>query len=368
MRCPGCGNEMSVDEAFCGQCGMPNRPSTRPAQASSSAPRSPFPVSQAGIAPGNSRQQNGFHQDATEAMSVLPGTPGYPPQGQPGFGNIPQSGQGQYMPPTQPRQTPTNYSNASYVPPLATGQRYYNNYNKVAPQKRSNSALVILVSLCVVIVLIAAIALGTLFFLRHQATANLPSGAAITTPTPVLVATTAATPTVDMTTPTPVMSPTPAITPTPAPDPNFLWCDSTCTNNGFLVEYPQGWQQNTTPNVPGAVFVNPQQADVYAAFKAAGVVNDTASNIVASDMQINYGTKDGYTPGQPQTPTTTISGETWAIAVSTYQLNGQQERVMVYGTVHQGKAYIIELEAANAQFDSINSQFFNTMLGKFQFQ
>lgn len=368
MRCPGCGNEMSMEEAFCGQCGMPSRPPVRPAQASSGTPRSPFPLSQAGIAPSNSQPQNGFHQDATEAMSVLPETPGYSPQSRQNFGNLPPSGQRQYAPLPQPGQT-ANYGNASYAPPLATGQRYYNNYSKVAPQKSSNSALVILVSLCVVIVLIAAIALGTLFFLRHQTATNSSSSAVIATPTLVpTLAAAAATPTVAMTTPTPVASPTPAMTPTPAPDPNFLWCDTTCTNNGFLVEYPQGWQQNTTPNVPGAVFVNPQQPDVYAAFKAPGLVNDTASNIVASDMQINYGTKEGYTPGQPQTPTTTISGETWAIAVSTYQLNGQQERVMVYGTVHQGKAYVIELEAANAQFDSINSQFFSTMLAKFQFQ
>jgi hypothetical protein len=40
----------------------------------------------------------------------------------------------------------------------------------------------------------------------------------------------------------------------------------------------------------------------------------------------------------------------------------------VYATVHQGKAYIIELQAPDAQFDSANTQYFEAMLGRFQFQ
>jgi hypothetical protein len=392
MKCPTCGNEVSSEEAFCGQCGTPNRPAARPTErASTPAPRnaplgsyntnnvssnvynqqrSPFPTSQPGFSASAPGQQNGFYQDATEAMSSLPNSPAvYPPSySQSGVSNPSQAGQ--YG--VQRQALPTNnYGSSSYQPPLITGQQYdYGNRGKLKPpQKRSNSAAVILISLCVVIVLIAAIGLGTLWYLKYQANTSASNSAVSTAATPTLaptsVATVAPTPTVDMTTPTP----TAIVTPTPSPDPNFLWCDATCTSNGFLVEYPESWQISPTTNVPGALFTNPAQPDVYAAFKAPGPTDATsASTLVANDLQTNYGMKDGYTVVPPPTPTTTIDGETWAVAVATYQLNGQKERVTAYGIVHQGKAYIIELEATDSQFDSLNMQFFNTMLGKFQFQ
>src|SRR5258708_33786276 len=30
MKCPNCGNELSADEVFCGQCGTPNMPAPKP--------------------------------------------------------------------------------------------------------------------------------------------------------------------------------------------------------------------------------------------------------------------------------------------------------------------------------------------------
>jgi hypothetical protein len=53
--------------------------------------------------------------------------------------------------------------------------------------------------------------------------------------------------------------------------------------------------------------------------------------------------------------------------VAYYQTDTQRERVVVYATVHQGKAYIIELEAPDPQFDGINAQYFGYILNKFQF-
>ncbi len=72
------------------------------------------------------------------------------------------------------------------------------------------------------------------------------------------------------------------------------------------------------------------------------------------------------------TPTTssnaTIGGENWTYQIAYYQSNGQTERIEVYATLYQGKAYIIELQAPDAQFDAANTQYFESMLGRFQFQ
>jgi len=81
----------------------------------------------------------------------------------------------------------------------------------------------------------------------------------------------------------------------------------------------------------------------------------------------NFSSQPGYTA-----PTTssdaTIGGENWSYQIAYYQLNGQTTRVEVYATVHQGKAYIIELQAIDANFDTVNTQYFEIMLARFQFQ
>src|SRR5207302_2183249 len=135
MRCPKCGNEVSQDEAFCGQCGTSTLPQAHPTEMvytppqrsgllNSYNPNNPnnnnmpsIPVSppnaynsgmfpppqtynpnaggaitpnQQAVRPLNQPQQPGFYQDATEAMSVMPGSDGqdfqtgYPQQGPPG--------------------------------------------------------------------------------------------------------------------------------------------------------------------------------------------------------------------------------------------------------------------------------------------
>src|ERR1700730_12061865 len=124
MRCPKCGNEVSQDEAFCGQCGTPVTPAGQ-ASEMVQAPRSgllntynpnkpsipPFPLAPPNAgrnelgpymlspAPGASQippnqpptlrspgpqQQTNFYQDATEAISSVPNNtypPNYPQQG-----------------------------------------------------------------------------------------------------------------------------------------------------------------------------------------------------------------------------------------------------------------------------------------------
>src|SRR5947209_17557641 len=116
MICPTCGNEISQDEVFCGQCGTPGTSSVKPTEmvqtpppyngllnsgyntqlpstagaftAGTQPPSQPlgtFPPhpNQSAIRPVGPQQQSGFYQDATEAMSVMPNSgqnypPGYP--------------------------------------------------------------------------------------------------------------------------------------------------------------------------------------------------------------------------------------------------------------------------------------------------
>ncbi len=437
MKCSRCGNEVSPEEAFCGQCGAPmrqaaaptemiNTPSPRPGypgayQATGrpnipNAPNTSFPPSssiyQRGMPPGTPMgavnmpyggiqspfpqtpasmtagpgQQNEFYQDATEAMSSLPpGSPNYPtaatsyPQGQQSFISAGQpNGQNMYG-----TATPSPYMTGRLNPQQGydSGPTYDNTHGSVMPPRsQPNNTLLIVAIMCLVFVLISVVALGTFFILKghtgNTAGPNTNNGGStivktpITTPSPA--ATLAPSPSVT-TSPTPSATatgtpttPTPVASPTPAPDPGFAWCSTVCTNNNFMVEYPQSWQAGPATGAPGMQFTSPNEADIYAAFKALGASQSTASTIAMNDLQTYYASQPGYTVTQPGS-TATISGETWFNATATYQLNGQTERIIVYAIIHQGNAYTIDLQAPDSQFDTINAQYFNVMLSKYQF-
>jgi len=133
------------------------------------------------------------------------------------------------------------------------------------------------------------------------------------------------------------------------------------------MEYPGTWPIGVPANANGVQFTNPAQPDQYVALKAIGPTTSSASDLVKADLQANFATKPGYVP-PTASAISTISGETWIDATAHYQISAtQQERTIVYATVHQGKAYIIELQAAEPQFDALNTQYFINMLGKFQF-
>ena len=227
-------------------------------------------------------------------------------------------------------------------------------------QKDQGHAVILVVSICLVVILISAIGFATIFFVKGQDNAqqaNQPKTTPTLAPTP-------------SPSPTPTQAPTPPPSPTvaatPPPDSGFLWCGPVCINYGFTTEYPQNWQPGAVSNASGIQFANPDQADQFGAFKALGPTTASASDLVASDLQTNFAPKPNFTP-PAATSTATISGETWIAAVAYYQTDTQKERVQVYATVHQGKGYIIELQAPDEQFDALNAQFFTNMLGKFQF-
>src|SRR5205807_10192300 len=112
----------------------------------------------------------------------------------------------------------------------------------------------------------------------------------------------------------------------------------------------------------------PSDSTEFPAFKTPRVTTMTAGHLVNNDLN-NFSSQQGYTAPTP-TPssTATIGGENWSYQIAYYHLNSQTVRIEVYATIHQGKAYIIELQALDSQFDAVNTQYFERMLVRFQFQ
>jgi zinc-ribbon domain len=402
MKCPNCGNELDPNEVFCGQCGAPTRPTGLPTEMVQTPPaRSgqlnnpystqvapgtgtynagpPSPSYQVGALPPNAnqstirpsgpQQQSEFYGDATEAMSIMPNnTPGYstgyPQHGYTGMsaqGGAPVAGQygqsvqaGNYAPPNFPQ-----------APIYQTGQAYGSRPGMTPPPKRNNNVVMVIAIICLACAIIAVSAFGILYLVHKNNTKTA------FTPTPTVTATTAPSPS-----PTPSLTPSPTVTPSPTqtvtpsptvtPDTGFSFCDTPCTTNGFQVESPNGWLQ-TTPDATTVKFDNPAQIDVYAIFRTPGATSANATTLINTDLTNNYASNPGYT-APTSTSSATISGESWTSAIATYQLNGATERIEVYATVHQGKAYMIEQQAPDAQFDTVNTSNFQIMLNRFQFQ
>ncbi len=396
MRCPNCSNEISLEETFCGQCGTPIVLSAKPFNSAhrqgllsreyygGSSPASD--TSRPGIIPSSnnpaptmspgSQQQYGFYQDPTQAMSVSPSqqVQGYQTQyaqqhsGNPVDSNR-YSGTGQYTPQMQPFQSGSDTATmnpTTQSSPNGQGYGMPPGFTPPPQQKRSNTALIIL-SVCIAVALIAIVAFGASFFI-HNNTVNKErlshqNATATSIPTPTLAPSPSPT-----AAPSPTPSPTPILTPTSTPDTGFTFCNNICTSNGFSVEYPSTWSQSPTTDSTGTQFTNPSQADEYASFKTPGMTTMNAGQLVNNDLN-NFSSQPGYNAPTP-TPSSnaTIGGENWSYQIAYYQLNGQTTRVEVYATVHQGKAYIIELQAIDTNFEMVNTQYFERMLAIFQFQ
>lgn len=381
MRCPACGNEVHREEAFCGQCGTPTaqQPYHQGMQASQSLQSPPQYAFSGPVQPSSSNQtplvspsyqQSDFYQNATEAVSVLPARQHYPTQsyqaGYPGNSAAPQYSH-YYNSHVQGQQAfqSEQYVGPGYQQPVfSTGQTYaYGSRGKITPppQKQQHGVLVVVICTCVVITLIAVIGVGILYLTRthNNAKTSVAQPTVVATATPATI------------TPTPMPSPTvgatPTLVPTPAPDANFTWCDQTCVMNGFLTEYPNGWQEGPATNASGVQFTHPTEQDMFTSLKALGATTSTAEQLLTSDFQTNFASKgtDVTPPGQPTT--TTIGGETWITSTAYYQTT-VRERLQIFAVVHQGKGYIIELQAPDTQFDATNTQFFVNIIGRFQFQ
>src|SRR6266702_642330 len=349
MRCPNCSNEISLEETFCGQCGTPVILSAKPVDpaslqgllssgyysVASSPPNNLPPMLSSGT-----QQQNGFYQDPTQAMPVLPSNQvqSYPtmyPQQNYESSSIPAdySGTGQYTPQMQHFQS-GNFTGTIYPPTQSfpTGQGYGMppGFTPPPPKQCSNLALII-ISICLTLVIATIFAFGAAYLLRNKAPDNTQTSNQHAAPTsiPTSTPTTAPSPS-----PTPSPTPTPTLTPTPTPDPGFTMCDTTCTSNGFSVEYPGAWLQKPTSDSTGTQFANPSQLDEFAAFKTPGITTMNAGQLVNSDLN-NFSSQPGYIAPTP-TPSSnaTIGGENWSYQIAYYQSSVQIVRIEVYATVH----------------------------------
>lgn len=394
MKCLNCGNELDQDEVFCGQCGVQNTTPAQPTEMMQQAPgprsgllsdayrsgtfapnqaNPPFSHTQT---PGTQQstihqpphQSGGFYQDATEAVSIIPGTPaGYPsPYPQQGLGGGSPAGgynnPGQFGTQTQQQFLSGSYSNPNFSP-THTGfpASQFGQGAGMAPQTQKRTNVVMIVGIvCLVFAIIMVGIFGVIYAMRsgnNQQPATTPVAQVTATSVPSPTPTPTPSPTA-----TPLPSPTPAATPTPVPDGNFSWCTS-CTQGGYLIEYPNGWSQSATQDQQGTQFTNAAQADTYAAVKTPG--GGTATDLLAADTG-EFSSQPGF-QGPQGTQNTTIGGTNWSYQTISYQSNGQPEQVNVYATVYQGKGYVIELQAQQDQFGSAYGQYFSPMLTRFQF-
>ena len=410
MKCPRCGNEVSSEEAFCGQCGTPNvAPQALPTEMVHTPPPgngrptpyvnngnagmqnpygAPPSVNRQGVSfspasssqsmpPAPSNQQTGFYQDATEAMSLPPRIPnmGYPPQPlypvTPPSGTYPPQGTQYGGFPSQPAQVPPlqtgNYAGQPYSqqPMMQGGQEYRN--VPTPPRKQQNGAIIFIVSICLVVALLSVVGVGTLYVLRNRNAAPKDTQTPGIAPTATTVPTEAPTPTATVApTATTAPTPTPTTIPTATPVTGFAYCGLLCETNGFSTQYPLGWSAASLTAVAGVQFLNPAATEQSATFKTPGATTSSPNDLVANDLQQNFATNSGYTVVTP-TSTASIGGETWFEEVITYQGTGSQiEQVEVYANVHQGKAYILELQASQDQFTAVTPNFV-TIKNQFQF-
>ena len=383
----------------------PYESSLPPAQSTQSQQKGygtrPFPANTRPVSPQTGsfgpQQQGDFYQDATEAISSLPSIPqqGYVPGG--------YSGQ-----PTFPTTPPNSYQTMGAGPTQYGGQSGQYGFTgqqglqgpptppfqsqgitRPAPsssQRQPGTAGIVIISILLALALIAIIGFGTLYFVRSHtanqqagqhaaaraatATASADNANANATTTADANATSTAiavaTPTIAPTATT-APSPTPTIVPTATPDANFTYCGQPCIANGYQTEYPSGWNQLSSGDGLSIQFINPAQADEFITFRTPQTAANSASDVVANDLQTYYGNKSGYILS-PQSSSATISGETWIESNATYQGDTQKERIEVFGTIHAGKSYVIELQAPDAQFDQVNAQYFVNVTGRFQFQ
>lgn len=393
MKCQNCGNELGQDEVFCGQCGTQNALPAQPTEMmqapspgnsllgdgyrnrsgafSPNQSNSPFPAENM-PAPHQSmlrqapQQSSGFYQDATQAVSLVPGTPANYPQSpypQQGFngGSMPggYNNSGQFG--TQQPFLTGNYSNPNFPPTqmggYPAGQFGSGNYGSgtTAPAQKRNNVVMVVGIVCLVFAIITVGIFGAIFALRGGGN-NQPAA------TPIVQAT--ATPTPSPTpSPTPTPTPTATVAPTPAPDANFSWC-TTCAQSGYMIEFPNGWSQGTTQDQQGTQFSDTSQTDIYAAVKTPSG-GSSATDLLTADTT-EFSSQPGYV-GPQATQSATIGGTNWTYQTISYQANGQTEQVNIYATVNQGKGYIIELQAEAAQFSTIYTQYFTPMLTRFQF-
>jgi hypothetical protein len=259
-----------------------------------------------------------------------------------------------------------NYSGQQYPAAYPSSAGYGPRPGPTPPPRQRGSAVLVIAIICLGLAIISFGAFGVLYVLHK----NQPI--AQTTPTPAITATTVPGPTPSPTpSPSPTMtpSPTPTVSPTPSvppADPGFAYCTDPCAARGFVTEFPQGWLQSS-PDTATVIFNSPTQNDVLATFRTPGPSTDTADVLVTNDLNAHYATQPGYVV-TTTFANRTIGGVSWTYEVATFQNSGVTEQVYVYATISSNNAYIIELQAPQQQYQTVDTSYFEYMLNRFQFQ
>ncbi|WP_338251215.1 hypothetical protein [Dictyobacter halimunensis] len=318
MKCSGCGNELPSSGEVCRNCG--NTPAFDPTYAT----------------PGVSSE---FHQGETEAINLPRRNSQHLPHQRSPYPPAPSYEAFQHQP----------YNAQSGGPP------------STAKLRRGPSHSTILVAcICLVLVFIGAIGLSTMYVTSQHNRQKATQEPLHTYKTTVAMPTT--------TTAGMSATATPLTVPTTVPEAGFTWCGSDCAPDGFIDQFPVGWQASTLSGVTGFQFVNPQQPDQVAVFKRLDNPTATADQLLAGEIQAVYAGKPGYeTPQPPAGQAATIGGETWSTASIAYMNNQTKEHVTICATVHQGKNFVLEFQAPDTQFAQVSTAYYNIMIGKFQF-
>jgi len=406
MKCQHCGNELGLEEVFCGQCGAPNAVPAQPTEMMQQAPTSSssrsgmpgagggyrsgaFPPNQSGqrsASENQGPQMSGFYQDATESISSIPHSSTNYPQG----GSYPQQNfqsggalQGGYNTTNQfgTQQQPfstsnfSNPSNATFPPTqMSFPNSQFGQSGGYAPgsgsgsglptqPKRSNIVIIVAIVFLVFAIVIVGV-FGTLFAIQGN---NKPQPTVVAQATVAPTATPSPSPTEE---PTPSPTPTIAVTPTPAPDPNFSWCGAPCAQNGYQVQFPNGWSQSGTQDGSGIQFTFTTQPDVYSAFKTPNSNAPSFNDLINADIQgLMAQVKPATPPTTISTGTQTIGGASWNYQIINYQApsTGQVVQVVVYAIIRENKSYVIELASQQSNFQAMQDTYFNPMLTRFQF-
>lgn len=157
----------------------------------------------------------------------------------------------------------------------------------------------------------------------------------------------------------------PLPTVTPLPQPGFVYYTDSAV--GFQLQYPHGWQ--SIPQNPGVEIDDSAQNPAFILQVLLPTENqDGTTDWVAFELN-NLRQNTGTTGFKRLEGTLHLQagGMTWTGAAATLQQGTTTINVQVYSTVRQGRAFVINLLAANAPIETARTRYFNAMLSTLTF-
>lgn len=178
--------------------------------------------------------------------------------------------------------------------------------------------------------------------------------------------------------PTATATATPSPTATAIPSPTAMLGFKVYTDlpDGFIIQYPSAW----VPDLHSPVFRFDDGGLVNSSFELDVIVPPSdvnppgaGNNVNDASVWVQYAI--GLLPRAGGTlqqevgpiPPRVIGGQVWQTGIARISQDTSVIRVQVYATVYNGKPFIIVLLAVDERFSDGSKQFFEPMLGSFQF-